>query len=333
MKILSVIGAVLVMANAVLAQNLTWQDLVNRPEVRPTQCSAKKAMQFKSGAVAVGQKLEVLKIEPNQVLVRTLDGKLTFNAQPDQTDVLAAANAEYAKLTPAQRELNYAAILKRPDLWPWSLKLAATFEVGNRRLNKGDTVYLMAVKDGELVVCPPQFDMNFNVAPDATDILTSARQYVDAKTGAPGRLAQELEGKLINAATGAAAPLPATPDYYVIYHAARWCPYTQKFTPGLLKLYQELKAKHPNIEVIYVPAEKSAAELQTYAKEINFPWPALEFNQKKKLAVLGWALGRSSIPELGVYDRYGNVIIDPAKVDRDEALKQLAALWKKSEAK
>jgi len=44
-------------------------------------------------------------------------------------------------------------------------------------------------------------------------------------------------------------------------------------------------------------------------------------------------LGRSSIPELGVYDRHGNVIIDPAKVDRDEALKQLAALWKKSEAK
>jgi hypothetical protein len=30
-----------------------------------------------------------------------------------------------------------------------------------------------------------------------------------------------------------------------------------------------------------------------------------------------------------VYDRYGNMVIDPAKVDRDTALKQLAQLLNK----
>ena len=39
-------------------------------------------------------------------------------------------------------------------------------------------------------------------------------------------------------------------------------------------------------------------------------------------------LGRSSTPELGVFDRFGNTVIDPAAVDRDTALKQLAVLWK-----
>ena len=96
----------------------------------------------------------------------------------------------------------------------------------------------------------------------------------------------------------------------------------------MLNLYKEMKPKHPEFEIIYVPVEKSAAELQLYAKELDFPWPAVDFNKKKQLAVLAWILGHSSTPELGVFDRYGNIVIDPAKVDRDEALKQLATLWK-----
>jgi len=332
MKMFTLLVTVGLMTTGALAEELKWQDLVARPEVRPAQCSAKKVMQFKNGTVTVGQPLEILKIEPHQILVRTRDGKLTFNAAPDQVDALAVANADYAKLTPAQRALTYEALLKRPELWPQSLKLTVPLDIGGRRLNPGTTVYLMGAEKGELVLCPAQFDSHFNVPPDCTDLLAYARKYVDDKNGAPGRLAQELDGKLINAATGAAAPLKADamPRYYVIYHAARWCPYTQKFTPGLLKLYQEMKPKHPEFEVIYVPVEKSAAELQTYAKEVNFPWPAVDFNKKNQLAVLGWVLGHSSTPELGVFDRFGNIIIDPATVDRDTALKQLAALWEKS---
>ncbi|HUK84202.1 MAG TPA: thioredoxin-like domain-containing protein [Verrucomicrobiae bacterium] len=337
MKTLHLVLAVCLGSTIAAAEELTWQDLVSRPEVRPTQCTVKKAMKFKSGAsVQAGQKVNILKFEPNQIVISTMDGRVTFAASPTDTDVLAVANEAWAKLTPAQRGLTYASLLKRPDLWPWSVKLTAAYEFsGGRRMNKGDTVYLMTVKNGELVVCPSQFDMHFEVAPDATDILTFARKYVDNKDGAPGRLVQELDGKLINAATSEPAPLKSDPmpRYYVIYHAARWCPYTQKFTPDLLKLYKEMRPKNPEFEVIYVPVEKSAAELQLYAKELNFPWPAVDFNKKNQLAVLGWVLGHSSTPELGVFDRYGNTVIDPATVDRDEALKQLAELWKKSPEK
>jgi thiol-disulfide isomerase/thioredoxin len=333
MRTLGLFLAIGLAASVAAAGELTWPELVKRTELRPAQCSVKKAMQFQSGAsVKAGQKLNIVEFEPAQIVLSTLDGRVTFAAAPADTDVLEVANADYAKLTPAQRALTYESLLKRPDLWPASVKLTAAFDLGhNRRLNKGDTVYLMAVEKGELVVCPSQFDMHFEVPPDATDILAFARKYVDEQGGAPGRLVQELDGKLVNAATGAPMPLNAAamPHYYVIYHAARWCPYTQKFTPGLLKFYKDMKPKHPEFEVIYVPVEKSAAELQTYAKEIGFPWPAVDFNKKKQLAVLAWTLGHAPTPELGVYDRYGNIVIDPATVDRDTALKQLAGLLNK----
>lgn len=331
MKTFSLLLGICLLAGASVAQDMTWAELLRHPEHRPTQCTVKKSFEFQGGkSVKAGQTMNILEMHPNEIVLGSTDGRISFATKPTDTDALAVANAAYAKLTPNQRELTYAAILKRPELWPWSVKLTDSFDVGGRRWRKGDTVYLMSVKQGELVVVPPTFNLHFELKPEDTDILAYARKYVDATNSAPGRLTQELQGKLVNAATGAAAPLDtnAPPRYYVIYHAARWCPYTQKFTPGLLKLYQEMKPKHPEFELIYVPAEKSAAELQLYAQEMNFPWPAVAFNKKEQLAVLAGVLGRSSTPELGVFDRFGNTVIDPAAIDRDTALKQLAALWK-----
>lgn len=330
MKTFSLFLALCLLAEVSFAQDLTWAQLLARPEHWPAQCTLKKSLEFQSGkGVKAGQTVNILELHPDEIVLGTTDGRMSFGVKPAETDALAVANAAYAKLTPKQRELTYAAILKRPELWPWSLKLNDSFDVGGRRWRKGDTIYLMNVKQGELVVVPPTFNLHFELKPQDTDIMTYARKYVDDTNSAPGRLALELQGKLVNAATGAAAPLNtnAPPRYYIIYHAARWCPYTQKFTPGLLKLYQEMKPSHPEFELIYVPVEKSAAELQLYAKEMNFPWPALDFNKKTQLAFLAGALGHSSTPELGVFDRFGNTVIDPAEVERNEALKQLAALW------
>jgi thiol-disulfide isomerase/thioredoxin len=332
MRTLNLLLALGLLASAASGGELSWPDLVRRPELWPSQCAVKHALQFqKGGGIAAGQTVNVLEIHPNEIVIGTTDGKASIGLKPDDTDTLAVARSAWAKLTPAQQELTVAAILKRPELWPLRLTLNATFDLGHgKRVKKGDTIYLMTVEKGQLVVCPSSVDLHFEVQPEDTDLYLQARKYLGDPKGAPGRLAEELQGKMINAATGAPAPFNtnALPRYYVIYHAARWCPYTQKFTPDLLKLYQEMKPKHPEFEVIYIPAEKSAAELQLYAKEMDFPWPAVDFQQKQKLVVLAWVLGRSSTPELGVLDRYGNTVIDSAQIDRDTALKQLAALWK-----
>jgi hypothetical protein len=194
-------------------------------------------------------------------------------------------------------------------------------------------VYLMTVKNGELVVVPRTFDMHFELQPSDTDLLEQARRHVE--TPAPGRLVEELDGKLVDAATGQRASLDrnALPRYFVLYQAARWCPYTQKFTPDLLKMYAEMKATHPEFEVIYLPAEKSAGELQQYAKEASFPWPAVEFSQKEKMAVLAGIMGRSSLPEIEVVDRYGNLILDNTVLDREEVLAKFRTLLEEGPAR
>ena len=208
MKIASLILGLCLLAGRTIAQELTWTELLRRPEHWPKECTMKKSFDFQSGkSLKVGQKVTVLELTANEIVVGSLDGKISFGTKPTDTDALATANAAYAKLTPKQRELTYAAILKRPELWPYSLKLTEAFDVGRKRFNKGDSVYLMSVKKDQLVVVPATFDQHFEVKPHETDILAYARKYVDEKDGGPGRLNEELRGKLINAATGSPAPL------------------------------------------------------------------------------------------------------------------------------
>lgn len=313
------------------AENITWQDLLRKPELRPAQCSLTETISFQSGmTLKKGQKFDILELNPDEVVVSM--GNHNFSLMPNQTDIVAVANAEYNKMTPRQRSLTVAEVLKRRDLWPYRLKVKDTFDIGRQRIKKGDTVYLMDAKNGELVLVPPTMDMHFELKPEDTDILEQARGYLEQPNGAPGRLVEELQGKLINGVTGQPVKLDmnALPKYFVLYGGARWCPYTQQFTPELLKAYNQLKTKHPEFEVFYIPSEKSAAELQTYAKELNFPWPVLDYRHKGKFAVLATILGRSSLPEIEVADRHGNIIIDNYKLDREGVLKEFIALLDKS---
>jgi thiol-disulfide isomerase/thioredoxin len=313
------------------ADNLTWNDLVNKPELRPAQCSVKEIIQFQSGTtLKPGQKLDILEINANEIVL-SLNGN-NFSLEPQQTDAVAAANAAYAKLTPKQRELTYATILQRPDLWSFKLKVKDSFDVGNLRIKKGDTVYLMDVKGGKLAVAPYTMNMHFEILPQDTDILEQARQHVEKPNGAPGILAEEMEGKLINAITGQPFDLDLNdlPQYYVLYQGARWCPYCQEFTPKLLKVYQQMRAKNKSFEVYYIPSEKSAAETQQFAKELNFPWPVIGFQHKDKLVSVGKVLGRNSIPNAKVMDRYGKILLDNRVLDNDVFLAEFVKLLEKS---
>ncbi len=318
-------------ATVASAAELTWQDLIRKPELRPAQCTLKETLNFQSGVtLRAGQKFDILEINPDEVVVTMPNGN-NFSLTPNQTDIVAVANANYAKLTSKQRALTNAEVVKRRDLWSYRLKVKDTFDVGRERIKKGDTVYLMDIKNGKLIVVPSSFSQNFDLKPEDTDLLEQARVHLENPNGAPGIIAEELQGKLVNGVTGAPMNLDMNklPKYFVIYDAARWCPYTQKFTPQLLKLYQAKKGMRDDFEVFYLPSEKSAAELQMYAKELSFPWPVMSFSQKKKLAALAKVISGHSLPSIQVLDRYGNLIIDNDQYDRDQVLTQLAALLSK----
>src|SRR5947209_1749882 len=100
MKTLKFIAAALLLATTASAQELNWTELARRPECWPAQCSAQQTMKFDGGVtVQAGQKLTVLKVSASEVQVSTLDGRTTFAAEPNETDVLAIAKADFAKLT------------------------------------------------------------------------------------------------------------------------------------------------------------------------------------------------------------------------------------------
>jgi nucleoredoxin len=69
--------------------------------------------------------------------------------------------------------------------------------------------------------------------------------------------------------------------YYALYYSASWCGPCRQFTPGLVKAYRELKAKHPEFELIFVSADRSASAMADYMKKDGMPWLAVKFDQRE----------------------------------------------------
>ncbi|HEX2860654.1 MAG TPA: hypothetical protein VHN79_03400, partial [Lacunisphaera sp.] len=118
-------------AGAVAA--LTWSDLVRRIETRPPVCTVVREFKFQGGqTIRAGTPVMVLEVKPNELVVGTVDGATNFGVKPQETDIVDVANKLWAQLTPAQRELTYATVLRRQELWPYRLKLVLPFTLDGR---------------------------------------------------------------------------------------------------------------------------------------------------------------------------------------------------------
>jgi len=331
MRILNSILLVGLLAGSARAQDLTWAELVRRPEHWPAQCTINRAVSFQSGAsVAAGQKLDVLELQASEIALSTADGKTSFTAKPEDTDALTVARHAWKQLTPAQRELTYAALLRRPDLWPYRVTGREPFDLGGaNKIAKGEPLIVIAVEGKELLVGSAKLNTSFTVRPQQTDLIAHARKFLADNQGAPGRILEELQGKLLDPTSGKPATLPtnSVPRYIVFYRGAGWCPPCRQFSPTLMKTYKELKPKYSDFELIFLSDDNSLPDLQKYVKEEGFPWLAVPQTRLKELLIVAPTLGRS-IPQLLVMDRHGKVLIDSINMDRAVALKRLEALLK-----
>ena len=309
-----------------LAQEPSWPEVVKRKDLWPAQCTLKKSLQFQSGkGVRAGQKVDVLDIQAAQVDLGAAG--MSFSVSPEDTDCLAVARAQWSALTPAQRELTYTSILTRKDLWPYKVALTEPIELGRPDgvLQPGTQVVLFDLdKSGKLSLITERTRTGFELEADATDLLAQVRKAV--VDGPPSRMAGELDGRLIDPITGAPAPLDpaALPRYYLLFRGGGWCPYTRKLTPDVVKFYKEMKPAHPEFEAIYIPVDKSAAEMQAYAKESGFPWRAVAFPRSKDLKILAPLLG--PIPQLIVVDNTGKLVIAETAEPSQAVLRKLRTL-------
>jgi thiol-disulfide isomerase/thioredoxin len=330
MKTPTLFLAACLMASVAVAEDLTWPQLVQKPEVWPAQCTLNRTIKFQSGTSAQsGQKVDVLELQPQRIVVGTTDGQTRFSVKPEDTDFMALANAAWSKLTPQQRGLTYASLLRRQDLWPYRVTLTAMVELngGSIVLHPGDKVILLGVEQDQLLVASLKHNLTFDVEPRQTDLLEQARKFISDKDGAPGRITEELQGKLVNPVTGATAGFDSkTPLRYIaFYRGAGWCPPCREFSPKLLKTYNELKPKHPEFEVVFLSADHSTAGMRDYVKEEGFPWLAVTPDRLKELNLVTPYIAQT-IPQLIVMDAHGKVLVNTDQMDREVALKKMAAL-------
>jgi len=141
--------------------------------------------------------------------------------------------------------------------------------------------------------------------------VTKAKKAAAAKL-APVVLQNEISGQLVRPAGMEFKPysLPATKriDYYIVFYGAHWCPTCKKFTPKLTEFYREQRKRYnTSFEVIFVSADKSEDAMLQFMNGYKMPWPAVEFDQRRKIDGITALAGRG-YPCLAVVDAKGKVI-------------------------
>lgn len=95
--------------------------------------------------------------------------------------------------------------------------------------------------------------------------------------------------------------------YYLFYYTASWCGPCHKFTPSLVKFYNEHKPKGNEFEIILVTSDDSQGDMDGYASQLKMDWPHLKLSKaddfKKKFKHPG-----GGIPNLVLTDLQGNLI-------------------------
>ncbi len=131
-------------------------------------------------------------------------------------------------------------------------------------------------------------------------------------SGAEG-FAEALQGNLVrlDPGSGELVPyqLPATPptEYFLIYFSAHWCAPCRKLTPALVGFYKELKSTHPEVELIFVSADRDSEAMNRYASWAQMPWPALDWDKRESVAKIA-DLRPMAIPYMAMFDAGGEFL-------------------------
>jgi len=155
-----------------------------------------------------------------------------------------------------------------------------------------------------------------------------ARERAAARPQAPNAnaLRELVKGDLVSLRNGALGHFDdeelEKKKLIALYFSAHWCAPCRKFTPELVDYYNRVATQHPEFEIVFVSFDKSQFAMETYMREANMPWPAIDFQKLKgKDAIRKYA--GDGIPCLILVDATGKVIsstyagaqyLGPAKV-------------------
>ncbi|MEP6936598.1 MAG: thioredoxin-like domain-containing protein [Chthoniobacterales bacterium] len=160
-------------------------------------------------------------------------------------------------------------------------------------------------------------------------------QIAKARAGAPisapsaHPVAAALKGDLVSWKNGSIAHFDdegmPKKKFIALYFSAHWCVPCRKFTPQLVEWYNRVASQHPEFEIVFVSSDRSLFAMETYMREAQMPWPAVEFAKLESKAELK-KLGGDGIPSLIAIDASGRMLsssyngqqyVGPAKVVAD----------------
>jgi nucleoredoxin len=155
-----------------------------------------------------------------------------------------------------------------------------------------------------------------------------ARERATARPQAPNANAirELVKGDLISLRNGALGHFDdealEKKKLIALYFSAHWCAPCRKFTPELVDYYNRVATQHPEFEIVFVSFDKSQFAMETYMREANMPWPAIDFPKLGGKEAIRKYAGQG-IPCLVLVDATGRVIsstyagaqyLGPAKV-------------------
>ena len=130
---------------------------------------------------------------------------------------------------------------------------------------------------------------------------------------------QQVKGDLVQYRNGAITPFDdgtlERKKLFLIYFSAHWCGPCRLFTPSLVNYYNDAMAKHPEFDVIFVSRDKSPFGMETYMRETNMPWPAIDYQKIPGKAGIQKYAGKG-IPDLVLVDGSGKVLADSYQGDQ-----------------
>ena len=113
--------------------------------------------------------------------------------------------------------------------------------------------------------------------------------------------------------------------FYLFFFSAIWSQPGRKFTAQLIDYYNRVAPQHPEFEVVFFSADRSAFAMQNYFSQTNMPWPAIAYD---KLGGKAGAIAERlthQIPRLILADATGKVLSDSGETqpDFDKVLAEL----------
>ncbi|HJT46438.1 MAG TPA: thioredoxin-like domain-containing protein [Chthoniobacterales bacterium] len=98
--------------------------------------------------------------------------------------------------------------------------------------------------------------------------------------------------------------------FFLLFFSAIWSRDGRQFTPVLADYYNRVVPQHPELEVVFFSADRSAFAMENYVNQTNMPWPMVAYDKLQgKAGALAGSLTHQ-IPRLILADVSGKILSD-----------------------